>query len=160
MFRDLYPDKKHILLDTALVSVLLIGKAHRIQFGQTPVEHFSVRDFEILEGLLGEFESIVTTPYILAEVNTHITTTGLNGRIRSREALVEFIPLLTNIYHEPQSLVLHSNFIEFGITDVSIVEAATSKTFVLSTDGRLVSLLNSKRILSWKYEDMRRVLGA
>jgi hypothetical protein len=150
MIRELFPSATGILLDTNLLVVLIIGQVQQLLFGRSPVSEFSISDFDLLVATL-------STPYILAETSAHFTKTGANARRDCRAALSAYIPLMQTRYSTPEMLAQNQLFGQFGITDVSIFEAADDRTFVLTTDGALVGMLNAKGIPCLKYSDYRSI---
>ena len=121
-------------MDTNLLLLYLVGAYDRrlvSRFKRT-ADRFEPEDFDTLARLLGQFDVIVTTPYVLTEASNFLGQ--LSGRVkeecftlfaRSISKMSEKHTLATNLSRSPA-------FIKFGLTDVSIHEAA--KDYLVLTD--------------------------
>ena len=154
MLRDLYQNKKHILLDANLLVVLAIGRADSRLFGSNPVAHYTIHDYNLLVEEVETFQTIVTTPYILSEVNGHLNKTGYQ-RVKTREALRELAPQFSLKYKEPQYLYADNYYSDFGLTDVSIVYASDNEVLTLSADGNLIGILVNSGVTALKFQDLK-----
>jgi hypothetical protein len=154
MLREYYPKKKHILLDSNLLVVLVIGKADSRLFGSNPVKHYSIDDYNLLVDEVISFQTIITTPYILSEVNGLLTNTGYN-RVKAREAFRELVPQFSIQYTQPQILFDDEYYSEFGLTDVSVIKATDEEILALSDDGNLIGILTNTGKTALKFQDVK-----
>ena len=159
MLRELYPQTRYLLLDANLLVVLVIGQVRQQLFGRSPVEMYSNADYDLLVSLIGEFEGVVTTPYLLSEVNTLLTKTGTYYCRECRSALSALIPELSCTYTEPAILSRNVHFATFGISDISIVDSSATSIFVLTAEGPLTGLLGGQDIPVFKYGDLKSTFG-
>ena len=141
MLRTIFPSAKNILLDANLLVVLFIGQVRETLFGSSPVSEYTNADYELIRGIASEFDAVVTTPYLLAEVNSLLNTSY--AREECREALALLLPEMENRYTEPITLSKDPFFLKFGISDVSIIHALGSDTIVLTSDGPLAGKLGN-----------------
>ncbi len=157
MMKEIFPDVECILIDANLFVVLVIGFVGTRLWGGSPVESFDQSDFELLLATVGEFRRALTTPFIIAEVNSLLNTTGF-ARIQCRTALAEYVPALIEQYDESKALALLAGISQFGFSDMSIVQAARdNNAIVLSADGPLVQYLRGQGIASLHYRDWKNI---
>lgn len=75
MIQEIFPHSKKIILDSNVFVVFVIGSMELSLWGKSPVDNFNRSDFLLLAKTVGEFQSAITTPYIIAEVNSLLNTT-------------------------------------------------------------------------------------
>jgi hypothetical protein len=145
--------KSDLLIDSNLLVVIVIGRARGTLLGRKPVEGFQLSDFERLAEFAGIFKTVTTTPFILSEVNSLLNKTGY-ARGECRAALASQVALMEESFHRSQTLVDDTNFVDYGITDISIKAAATNDTLVLTEDEELLGLLTQSGIAALRYKDL------
>ena len=141
------PEKPCISFPDANILVLLIAgqvrptivpqRSHRELIGLT------LTTSEVLSGLFAQFDATITTPYILAEVNTLLSRLDNNSMVECRAKLAEYIPNLENRYTQPKDLAASNRFPNFGISDVRIL-FAPDQALVLTQDCGLIGLLQKQ----------------
>jgi hypothetical protein len=143
--RSSYPGSRYIFPDANILVLLIAGQVRPNLVPQlSPGNYrFDIDDFEVLSRLILEFEGTITTPYILAEVNSLLSSLDNNSMVECRAKLAEYIPLLENRYTKPDELASSSRFPDFGISDVSIL-FASEQALVLTQDGGLLGLLQKQ----------------
>lgn len=159
MLRESFPASRRLLLDANLLVILVIGRVRKQLFGTSPVEQYRDSDYDLLVGIIGEFAEIVTTPYLLSEVNMLLTKTGEFYCEECRAALSVLIPEFICHFTEPSSLAEHPHFASFGISDISIVDCSVSETFVLTAEGSLTGFLRGNNIPVLQYTELKSTFG-
>lgn len=159
MLRTLFPGSRRLLLDANLLVILVVGQVRKEIFGKSPVSDYRDSDFDLLFGLMSEFTEVITTPYILAEVNMLLTKTGKYYSVECRAALSNLVPGSPCSYDEPAILSVSPYFASFGISDISIMQAALTNTVVLTSDGNLAGLLRSNKQSVMLYKELKQIYG-
>ncbi len=144
--------KRSLLLDSNLLVVLVIGKSDEAFLGSKPIQHFELSDYERLRHFIGAFNSIVTTPYILAEVS-NLLNKSQAGEL-CRRTLAGMISAIDEVHAAATELADDPNFARFGIADVSIIHAANDDTLVLTNDEPLLGLLTKSNVSVLRYRDI------
>jgi hypothetical protein len=145
--------KSELIIDSNLLVVIVIGRARETLLGRIPVEGFHLSDFERLAEFTSLFKNVTTTPYILSEVNSLLNKTGY-ARGECRAALASQVELMDESVLHSKLLTRDSSFVEFGLTDVSIMATATQDTLVLTEDEDLLGLLTQAGIAALRYKDI------
>lgn len=128
--------RKGIIVDTNLLLLALIGGTPSIgEFKRT--RGYSNEDYQLLLKVIDQFEKLVSTPHILAEVSN--LTNGLYG-----SKLHDFYETLTHSLstiietHIPAVAISRDYELSpYGLTDVGIVAAAKDNYLVLTDDLRV-----------------------
>jgi hypothetical protein len=155
-----FPKSRYIFPDANILVLLIAGQVSpnlvpQLSPGNYP---FDIDDFELLSRLLAQFDATITTPYVLAEVNSLLSKLDNNSMVECRAKLAEYIPLLESRYNEPKDLASSNRFPNFGITDVSIL-FASEQAFVLTQDGGLIGLLQKERDIL-DYDTVKQLIAA
>ena len=143
--RSVYPKSRYILPDANILVLLIAGQVRPNLVPQlSPGSYrFDIDDFDVLSHLFAQFDATITTPYILAEVNSLLSRLENNSMVECRAKLAEYIPMLKNRYNDPKELASSNLFPNFGISDVSILYAS-DQALVLTQDGGLLGLLQKE----------------
>jgi hypothetical protein len=162
MLRDQFPHAKKVLIDANVLVILVVGQTRQTLIASVSPGDYSLtpEDFTLITSEIAAFEASVTTPYLLAEVNTLFPKPDVNTVLECRSTLGSYIPLLENNYIEPAVLSQDRSFASFGIADVSIVHAADSSTLVLTADWALTGLLASRGCSVIHYEVLRQQIDS
>jgi hypothetical protein len=152
------PYTECILLDSNLLVVVIAGKTRPSLLSHGPAKDYTWNDYEFLIEFLSEFRTTVTTPQVLSEVNSLLNKTGY-AREECRAVLAREIPLLEERMIPSVSVAANPTFPQYGLTDLSIKEAALSDTLVLSADWPLVGLLRATGIAAVHYEELAGFRG-
>jgi len=143
--RSSYPNSRYIFPDANILVLLIAGQVRPNLVPQlSPGRYrFDIDDFEVLSRLFAQFDATITTPYILAEVNSLLSSLDNNSMVECRAKLAEYIPKMENRYTEPRDLAANKRFPDFGISDISIL-FASQQALVLTQDGGLLGLLQKQ----------------
>ena len=135
---------KGILVDSKLLLVYLVGMhdPNRVPLFKRTAS-FSTDDFYLLVRLISFFQTIVTTPNILTEVNSFSNQLTEPGRSNYYSEFAKQISLLDENYLDSAHISSLGSFQRFGLTDSGIAELALGKYLVLSDDLKLVTHLQS-----------------
>ncbi|WKC46137.1 PIN domain-containing protein [Pseudomonas veronii] len=128
--------KKGILVDTNLLLLVVTGGTPSItDFKRT--SGYTTEDYELLLIVIDQFEKLISTPHILAEVSN--LTNGLYGK-----KLHDFYATLKNTLstiveiHSPALDISHEyELAPYGLTDAGIIAAAKNNFLVLTDDLRV-----------------------
>ncbi len=145
-----------ILLDANLLLVYLVGQhdpdlIERFKRTRT----FTKGDYRLLVGFLARFTRIVTTPGVLAEVNS------LSNQLQERnkpQFLALFrsqIEVLEERHRPSKEVCRHAYFDKCGLTDAAIMTIAQDGLLVL----RLKGVLDRLGIPSINFNHIRFLLG-
>jgi hypothetical protein len=151
--------RKGVFLDANLLLVYQIGlfSADLVErFKRTRT--FSRRDFQLLHQLLGRFQRIVTTPTILAEVNS--LASQLEGKLaeRFRASFASQIHLLDERYQPSKEVCRHRYFANCGLSDAAIMSVSQEGLLVLTDDFRLGGYLETLGIEHLNFNHLRSYL--
>lgn len=133
--------KKGIIVDTNLLLLVIAGGTPSIvDFKRT--SGYTSDDYLLLLHVIDQFERLVATPHILAELSN--LTNGLYGK-----HLQDFYVTLKNslsticeIHCPALDICKDYELSPFGLTDVGIIAAAKDKYLVLTDDLRVASFAN------------------
>lgn len=131
-----------VLVDTNILLLYFVGgyDTQRIsRFKRTA--QFNTEDYHLLLKLLSFFETIVTTPNVLSEVN------NLSGKLAGRAYMEKFgdcIQTLDEHYMESARVARLEHFPQLGLTDSGIVHLAANRHLILTDDFRLAKILESR----------------
>lgn len=136
--------RRGLLLDSNLLLLYVIGRTDRRlvrSFKRT--QGFTDADVRLLFGLATFFDTLVTTPHVLTEINglTNVLTEARKPNVRARLALD--VPTWDERHVPASSLTGTAAFMGLGLTDAALAALAQAPggPFVLSTDGALVQLI-------------------
>ncbi|MFA7420740.1 MAG: PIN domain-containing protein [Melioribacteraceae bacterium] len=139
--------KRGIIIDTNILLLYIVGvfDINRIQnFKRT--KQFIVQDFQLLFEYLSKYDKILTTPYILTEVNSFLNQIDFQSK---DEIFNSFSTIINNINEQnynSTNLCMNNDFKKFGLTDISIYELSKSPFIVLTDDLKLSNYLANKNI--------------
>lgn len=147
---------KGILVDTNLLLLYFVGKfdSRRITtFKRT--SQFTPEDFQLLNRLLGQFARIVTTPNVLAEVNSLSGQWGEPARSKYFLRFADEIEALEEEYVESRVAGREQLFARFGLTDTAIALVARDRFLVLTDDLKLALLLEYRGMAVLNFNHIR-----
>jgi len=126
-----------VLVDTNLMVLLLVGRAHKRRIREHKrTSDYTVRDYDLLEQLIAEFQRIVTTPHVLTEISNLIPE--LAGRLKASIAEAH------ELWGQSVTVIQEPFFLPFGLTDAAISMAAAQDFLVLTSDARLFAALQGQ----------------
>ncbi|MBC8042747.1 MAG: hypothetical protein IAF08_04805 [Rhizobacter sp.] len=148
--------RKGVLADTNILLLWFVGKfdpAWIEKFKRT--QKFQREDFRILDSLLQQFDTIVTTPHILTEVNN--LSGGLPEPLfeKYRDTFASEVKVFDEKYISSRTLCLTPHFKKFGLADAAIVEAVKEKYLVLTDDFPLANYLQKMKVDVLNFNNIR-----
>lgn len=137
--------KEGVLIDTNLLLLYVIGtydpKGVR---SSTKTLSFPPNTFDLVDRVINQFDKVITTPYILAEVSNWLAQFPSSDKNKLHPELFDrFAKLIKGFVEIPETstgIANHSAFCFLGLADTSIVSLG-NKYLVLTTDGRLMAYL-------------------
>ncbi|UNK06361.1 PIN domain-containing protein [Psychrobacter raelei] len=126
---------KKVLLDTNLLTMYIVSR-----IGAGEVENFkrtrayTSKDAEILDDVLKNFESIVTTPHILAETANILDWFDKSKRATVLGFLSKYIELVEEVHYPAANITLSPAFLKLGLSDAALFDLSVSNKYVLLTD--------------------------
>jgi hypothetical protein len=154
--------KKHrangLLLDTNLLVVLLVGRTNRKRIPDCRrTQTYSIRGYELLESLVGQFSKVVTTPHLLTEVSN---LDPLRGKERATYQLLyrRWIDAAEENYEESRALSGKPLFDRFGLSDTAIESVAWRGMLVLTDDLDLYHILCQRGVDAINFNHIRTVV--
>ena len=133
-----------VLVDANLLLLYVVGV-----YDPSKIERFKHTnaytrdDFELLDRLLGQFETVATTPHVLTEVSNLL---GHLPKKPCRECTVllqRLIPELEETYRAAEELCEHPYFRQFRLTDTGIAEISQDTYLVVTDDFPLYHRLGN-----------------
>jgi predicted nucleic acid-binding protein len=149
-------EHSRILLDTNVLVLFAVGSVnrHRIPtFKRT--SQYTIQDFDLLIGVLGQWKSHYTVPHVLAEVSNLTDLVGAE-RLRVRQVLKETISILTEVPVSSAQAVLDRTYPVLGLVDASIAAVAREyKCAVLTDDLDLYLSLQRDGVIVLNFTHLR-----
>lgn len=142
--------RQSLVMDTNLLLLLIIGHIDegRHLHKSKRLSAYDRKDLEKLHRVMAEFENIIISPYLAAEVSNLIDLTD-TLRQRAFEVARIFFSRFEQVSVSVCQDAQHSAFIRYGITDASL--AVLAKDYMIITnDNRLLPILfavNAKNVL-------------
>lgn len=123
-----------VLLDSNLLTIFLVA-----QLGAGEIErnkktrNFTSEDAQILQAILEQFEAVITTPHILAEVTNLLDWVTGEKRLLLFNLLANFIQQVDEKYLSAKHITFSPAFIKLGLTDACLFELIQQEKTVLLT---------------------------
>lgn len=138
-----------VLVDTNLLLVYIVGLYDTVT-GYRLVNTFKYTkgdygagDFDVLLAFLKEFDVLVTTPHILAEVSNSIVGELTDPAKDLCLGLIQkTIPTFQEHHVPAKNLLAEEQFRTYGVADIGILRTAAGRYLVLTDDYSLSSYLN------------------
>lgn len=155
--------KTGVLIDTNLLLLYIIGTfaPHEISTFKKTCE-FNLDDFQLLDGLIGLFPKVFTTPHILTEVSdfaaqfkSHDKAHKINSSLF--EVFSQSISEFGEIYESSSDISKKSEFLQFGLVDAGIISIG-KKYLVLTNDSRLFGYLQNSGIDAINLNHLRNLI--
>lgn len=149
--------QKGLLIDTNILLLFFvgtIGKNNIPTFKRT--NSFVAEDYELLLGLIDRFDKLITTPYILTEVNS--MANQLPEYLKGKFYEIFSKSLANNlfeIYTPSVDISKNKMFYKFGLTDTSIESICKNKFLVLTNDFKLSNFFTSQNIDNINFNHIR-----
>src|SRR5687768_2013739 len=138
---------RSILIDTNILLLLFIGGFDRGLIGSFKrTATYTAEDFDLLLNLLALIPNVVTTPHVLAEVNSLSGQLGEPKRSEYFHFFAERLQLLEE-RHVPSGEAAKSEwFSKIGLTDSAILAAAAEGLLILTDDFRFGHFLSAAEV--------------
>ena len=148
-----------VLVDTNILLLCFVGDFDRDlipRFKRT--KQFVVEDYILPKNFLARFNSsIITTPHILAEVNSLSGQLGEPGRTAYFEIFSRGIGLLDEQYVESKTAAEFDRFPTLGLTDSGVAILAKGAYLVLTDDSKLYRTLETMGIDVMNFNHIRPI---
>ena len=129
-----------IILDANLLLLVIVGKTSR-KYIENKIHKkltaYSLEDFDRLAGLLSNAPKIIVSPNTLTEVSNHADWVAEPARSKIAETFRQFV----HAPHGTEERVVTSaqavnraEFLRLGLTDSVLLELASKKSMILTTD--------------------------
>lgn len=119
---------------------------------------YEPNDHLILNVILNEFDSQITTPYILAEVSNLIKLLPHEAPTFCMALLKQITPTLDARYVPADELAEQNVFLNYGVADTSIVKAAEEPCLVLTDDFKLSGYMNNQGMDVLNFHHIKHVV--
>ena len=135
-------NEAHLVLDTNVLLIFLVGiyDINYLRVCSLTIDGkriYDEEDFKLVEKIIKIFPNkIVVTPHIISEVNM-LSQIKINEPERLRNYFSKLIKQLENYKEDfiPLKILLNSGgIVEFGITDISLIEIARQKKWLILTN--------------------------
>jgi hypothetical protein len=132
-----------LLVDANLLILYLVGKTNKRRipvFKRT--QQYTIEDFDLLEILVSQFETLISTPHLLTEASNLAALQGeeltiLRGQFKT------MVGQMREFYDESRSVVADTTFARLGLTDAAIATLCRRSMLVLTDDLQLhLALVN------------------
>ena len=158
MVEDIFPlyRQRGILIDTNILLLHFVGTVNRERISRfNRTEKFIPEDYDLLQRILTYFQTIVTTPNILTEVNSLANQLGEPERSQCFSIFSEIISNMNESYIESRTITKTKNFAKFGLTDCGILNLARGKYLVLTDDLKIANYLQKVGIDAINFNNIR-----
>lgn len=145
-----------VIFDTNILLLYFVGTYNQDlipKFKRTKI--FTVEDYNLLVGLLGRVEKIITTPNILTEVSNLSGQLSENLKFDYFEKFATGIALLDEHYLSSDEISRMDEFSKFGLTDAGILHIARGNYLVITDDFRLSQYLQKIGVDALNFNHIR-----
>lgn len=147
---------KGIFVDANLLLLYFVGKFDSKQIAKFKrTDKFDADDFDLLDRLLKLFRRVVTTPNVLAEVNSLSGQWGEPTRSKYFQRFASEIESVEEEYVESRVAGREPLFVKVGLTDTTIALAAKDRYLVLTDDLKLAQLLEHQGVPVLNFNHIR-----
>ena len=144
-----------LLIDTNVFVLYLVGKTNESRIARFDrTQSYTAGDFTILDRLVAQFRTIVTTPHVLTEVSN---LAKLHGREmeRLRSKFREIVQRSQELYEESRGLMTDAAFPRLGLTDAAIAVVSQRKMLVVTDDLDLYVTLEKRGVDAVNFNHIR-----
>jgi hypothetical protein len=144
-----------LLIDTNILLVLLVGRTNRQRIPQCKrTRSYTVDEYELLEGLVSQFQMVITTPHLLTEVSNLDPLDG-KERVKFQKLYRQWVASAQEFYDESRSLTADLEFDRLGLADIAISFVARKGMLVLTDDLALYGTLLARGIDAINFNHIR-----
>lgn len=133
-----------VLVDANLLLLYVVGTYDPRwieRFKRT--SEYTIDDFELLDRLLAQFQTAVTTPPILTEVSNLLGHLDEQPRRACTVLLRRLIQELEEVHRPSEEVSEHPFFVRFRLTDTGLAEVAAGSYLVVTDDFPLYHALGN-----------------
>ena len=126
-----------LLIDTNLLLLHLVGRTNKNRiplFKRT--QRYTLDDFELLEILVSQFTTLITTPHLLTELNS-LARLQEPELSKLRTMFKETVEQTQEYYDESRKIVSDASFNRLGLADAAIATLCRRSLLVLTDDLEL-----------------------
>ena len=134
---------KGILVDSSLLVAYLVGLCDRnlLRNCRATKSSFSDAEFDLLAGIIGQFDALITTPHVLTEVSNLAGKLPEQLHVKFRSFFSSVIGQLTEENVAAAKIAVEGNFVRFGIADTAISLISPGRYLVLTEEVALYAQL-------------------
>ena len=138
------PTPPTAVLDTNVLLLWLVALTDQsLLLSFKRVDTFNAEDLATLGKLLRDFQNLITTPHVLAEVSNFVDQAPQYRRPKLIAALRHFIEKHREVYEAASELVARDEFSSLGIADTGL-SALSTDAMVITTDYHLWGRITSR----------------
>jgi hypothetical protein len=147
-----------LLIDTNILLVLLVGRTNRQRIPECKrTQSYTAADYDLLERLVGQFKTVITTPHLLTEVSNLDPLSG-KERAKFQNLYRQWVVSAKEFYDESRSLVVETVFDRLGLADAAITFVARKGMLVLTDDAPLYGMLSARGIDAINFNHIRTLV--
>jgi hypothetical protein len=138
--------------------VLLVGRTNRHRIPECKrTQSYTADEYELLEHLVSQFKTVITTPHLLTEVSN---LDPLNGkeRVKFQNLYRQWVESAKEFYDESRLLVSDMVFDRLGLTDAAISFVARRDMLILTDDLALYDTLSRRGIDAINFNHIRTLV--
>jgi predicted nucleic acid-binding protein len=144
-----------LLVDANLLVLYLVGRTNKQRISTFKrTQMYTIEDFELLERLMAQFGSLVTTPHLLTEVS-NLATLHTDELQILRRLFKETVFQMQEFYDESRSVVADAAFERLGLTDAAVATLCRRSMLVLTDDLQLYLALLDRGVDSINFNHIR-----
>lgn len=131
-----------VLLDSNLLVLFMVGATDPALISHHKrTDDFGESDFDLLAGILGNYQTLLSTPNILTETSNHLQQVDNETAYLLLAKLADSIEEISERHVPSRTACALKEFSYLGLADAAIIHCAAEADLVLTTDGPLVGAL-------------------
>lgn len=145
-----------VLIDSNALIILLLGIMDKklINTHKT-TSIYEIADFENLVNFIGDLSKLLVIPNVWTEVDNLLNSFSGTYRYKYLQAIKQIIVETSEKYLESQSIILHYNFEQVGLTDSILIEIGKECDCLITSDSLLSDLARANGILIYDMIERR-----
>lgn len=152
--------KRRVLVDTNLLVLLIVGKTSTQLIGiHKRTRAYTIDDYLLLDSIVCDAGSHVTTPNILSETSSLIRQFGGPRLIEIVSVFKLFIGSCVEVYVPSSDAAKGMHFLRLGLTDSAILALEHGDITLITDDLDLymTSALAHRKVINFTHERERRL---
>lgn len=126
---------RQVIVDANLLVLYVIGSVNRQEVARNKrTSKYTPSDFDLLTRVLDEYDEIIVTPHIAAEVSNLITSLHGDYLDRARTILRIGLQAWQEVYIESRLAAADERFLRLGLTDLTVAKASAGERDILTDD--------------------------